>query len=201
MTRARPMPSYVLPRAPDGARGAEFIARLRAAIDELDLATLGDAARSVHDAWSQGRRVFVLGNGGSAATASHFVCDLHGMARGGPRLQAFSLTENAPLLSAIANDLGYERVFSEQIAANVRAGDVVVVLSASGDSENVVLAIDAARDAGARTIGILGFGGGRARERVDVAIVCSSHHYGVVESVHSAVTHLLTELVRGGETS
>jgi D-sedoheptulose 7-phosphate isomerase len=179
----------------------ELIGRLHGALDEIDLAALDAAARSIADAWIEDRRVFVLGNGGSAATASHFVCDLHGATRStqaARRLGAFSLTDNAPLFSALANDLGYERAFSEQVVANVRARDVVVVLSASGDSENVVRAIGAARDAGARTIGILGFGGGRALGLVDVAIVSSSRQFGIVESVHSAVTHLLAELVREG---
>jgi phosphoheptose isomerase len=184
MTTRRPSPSD------------EFLARLREGLDEIDVPAVEAAARSIGAAWRDGRRVFVLGNGGSAATASHFVCDLHNATRGPRRLGAFSLTDNAPVLSALANDLGYERVFSEQIAANAGANDVVVVLSASGDSENVLRAIGAAKDLGARTIGILGFGGGRARASVDVAVVATSKHYGVVESVHAAVTHLLTELVR-----
>jgi D-sedoheptulose 7-phosphate isomerase len=199
MTKAGPTPSH------------EFIRRLHGALDEIEVAAIEAAARSIGDAWRKDRRVFVLGNGGSAATASHFVSDLHGATRvtmgagppnprGGRRLGAFSLTDNVPLLSALANDLGYERVFSEQIAASVHAHDVVVVLSASGDSENIVQAIAAARAADAHTIGILGFGGGRARALVDVAIVSSSKHYGIVESVHSAVTHLLAELVRAEAT-
>jgi D-sedoheptulose 7-phosphate isomerase len=195
MTKAGAAPSREL-----GARerAEDLLARLHGALDELEVAALEAAAGSIGDAWREDRRVFVLGNGGSAATAQHFVCDLHGATRGRRRLSAFSLTDNAPLLSALANDLGYERVFSEQIDANARAGDVVIVISASGDSENVVRAITAARDAGARTVGLLGFGGGRARGLVDVAIVSSSKHYGVVESVHSAVTHILAELVREG---
>jgi len=177
-------------------KAREFLGRIHGALDELDVAKIESAARLIRDAWRDDRRVFVLGNGGSAATASHFVCDLHGATRGERRMGAFCLTDDAPLLSAVANDLGYEHVFSEQIAANVRKGDVVVVLSASGDSENVVRAVGAARTAGARTIGVLGFGGGRSLGLVDLAIVSSSKHYGIVESVHSAVTHLLASLVR-----
>jgi D-sedoheptulose 7-phosphate isomerase len=191
MTQAGSAPS----REP-GARALAFIGALQGELSELDVASIEAVAAAIGAAWREHRHVFVLGNGGSAATAAHFVCDLHGATRGRRPLGAFSLTDNAPLLSALANDLGYARVFSEQVTANVRAHDLVVVLSASGDSENVLLAIAAARDAGARTIGILGFGGGRARSLVDMAIVSSSKRYGVVESVHSAVTHLLAELVR-----
>jgi D-sedoheptulose 7-phosphate isomerase len=180
----------------DDTPARDFLAWLHSAIDEIDLTTLEAAARSICTAWREDRRVFILGNGGSAATASHFVCDLHGATRGGRPMGAFCLTDGASVLSALANDLGYEHVFSEQIVANVRAGDVVVVLSASGDSENVVRAATAARTARARTIGIVGFGGGRAAGLVDIAIVSSSKHFGVVESVHSAITHLLTLLVR-----
>jgi phosphoheptose isomerase len=174
----------------------EFRTTLHGALDEIDVATLQAAARLICDAWRDDRRVFALGNGGSAAAASHFVCDLHGATPGRRRLAAICLADNAPLVSALANDLGYQHVFSEQVAASVREHDVVVVISASGDSENVVRAISAARDAGAHTIGILGFGGGRARALVEVPIVSSSKRYGIVESVHSAVTHVLAELVR-----
>jgi phosphoheptose isomerase len=174
----------------------DFIRRLHGALDEIDLATVESAARSIGEAWREDRRVFVLGNGGSSATASHFVCDLHGATRGRRGMGVFSLTDDVPLLTALANDLGYERTFSEQIVANVRARDVVVVLSASGDSENVLRAIAAAREAGATTIGILGFGGGQALGRVDIGIVTAISHYGVVEAVHAAITHLLTELIR-----
>jgi D-sedoheptulose 7-phosphate isomerase len=186
MTNARALPS------------AEFLSSLHRTLDEIDLGAVEAAARAITEAWGQDRRIFVLGNGGSAATASHLVCDLHGVARGRRGLGAFSLTDGPAVLTAAANDLGYERAFSEQVTNNARAGDVVILLSASGDSGNIVRAIGAARDAGARTIGILGFGGGRARALVDIAIVVSAAHFGVVESAHAAVVHLLAEIVREG---
>lgn len=148
------------------------------------------------DAHRAGRAVFMMGNGGSAATASHFACDLQAAARGRRPLRGGSLNDNVPLLTALANDLGYENVFSEQIASNAAPGDVVIVLSASGDSQNILRAVRTAKEHGAVTVGILGFGGGAARDLVDHSIVVKSRRFGIVESVHNALEHLVTEAFR-----
>lgn len=173
-----------------------FLDEVRSALDEIDPQSVQAVVDALMDARRDGRRVFVMGNGGSAATASHFVCDLHAATRGDRRLGVFSLTDNTSLLTALANDLGYDRVFSEQVAANAGPGDVAIVISASGDSANVVRAVETAKSIGVRTAGLLGFGGGRSRSMVDLPVVISSRDFGVVESVHSTLAHLIASRVR-----
>lgn len=170
-----------------------FLGKVQDELRRLDLVAIDRAVELLAEAWRRQRRVFVMGNGGSAATASHLVCDLLGATRSVRPLAALSLTADVPLLTALANDHGYESVFAEQLAAQAAPGDVVIVVTASGDSPNVVRAIEAAQEAGASTIGLLGFGGGRARRRVDQAIVLESGEYGVVESVHATLVHLLAQ--------
>jgi D-sedoheptulose 7-phosphate isomerase len=138
-----------------------------------------------------------VGNGGSAATASHFVCDLVKTARGAGMapMRAFALVDNVPLLTAWANDCAYERSFAEQILALVEPGDIVVVISASGNSPNVVAALAAASTCGARTIGLLGFDGGAVRDLVDVAVHIPCDDYGLVEDAHAAIAHAMTTAI------
>jgi D-sedoheptulose 7-phosphate isomerase len=173
----------------------EFLGALRGALDEIDEADVRAVSEVLWTAYHDCRRVFVMGNGGSAAAASHFACDLNLATRQRKRLQAVSLNDNTALLTALANDFGYGEVFSEQLANLVTAGDVVIVISASGDSENVVKAVRLAGERGAVTVGILGFGGGQARELVDHHLTVSSRDYYVVESTHAALTHLLAGLL------
>jgi D-sedoheptulose 7-phosphate isomerase len=176
-----------------------YLAGLRRCLDALPIDQLAGVIEHLEQAYWAGRQVFVMGNGGSAATASHMVGDLaknilprEGGA-GGRRLRIMSLTDNVPWLSALANDLGYQRVFSEQIRNLVQAQDVVVVISASGNSPNILEALRAAREAGATTVGILGFDGGRALAMVDAYVLVASDNYGHIEDLHVVVAHLITQ--------
>ncbi|MBI4954145.1 MAG: SIS domain-containing protein [Myxococcales bacterium] len=175
---------------------ATFLAEVRASLEEVDAASVEHIAELLAEAWRRGARVFVMGNGGSAATASHFVCDLHGATRGERTLGVLCLSDSVPLLTALANDRGYENVFAEQLVAHARPGDVAIVLSASGSSENVVRAVHTAAARGVHTVAILGFGGGKLAELVEARVVVRSTDFGVVESVHATVTHLLAARVR-----
>ncbi len=181
-----------------------MIATTSVALSYLD--TLGEVVRSVPreplervlslllDARAEGRRVYVMGNGGSAAIASQFVCNLVKTAQGagGQPLRAFALTDNTPSLTAWANDTAYDQIFAQQIRALVEPGDVVIAISASGNSPNVVAGIQAARACGAQVIALLGFDGGRALALVDVAIHVPYDNYGLVEDTHMAIGHALT---------
>jgi len=120
-----------------------------------------------------GKRIFVMGNGGSAAMASHFACDLgKGTVREGKaRFKIISLNDNVPLLTAYANDFGYETVFAEPLASLAEPGDVAIAISSSGNSPNVLRAMDVAREHGLTTIGITAFEGGKLIEKVDVCVV------------------------------
>lgn len=150
------------------------------------------------EAYANGGHVYVVGNGGSATNATHFACDLSKatIVEGRARLRVTSLTDNVALLTAWANDTSYERVFSEQLQNLLNPGDVVIAISASGNSPNVVSAVRAARLMGAATIGLVGFSGGKLLETVDAAVHVPSHDYGVVEDCHSVLEHAITVSTR-----
>jgi D-sedoheptulose 7-phosphate isomerase len=160
---------------------------------EIDLSCLERAAVMLLTCQARGRVVFVVGNGGSAATASHFACDLSKGTRrdGPPTFHVVSLTDNVPLLTAWANDSGYERVFSEQLTALARPGDLLVAISASGNSPNVVAAVDAARSCGMAVVGLSGRSGGRLAHLVDALVTVPSDRIEVVEDAHLIVAHSL----------
>ena len=164
----------------------------------VDLDCLERVAVMLLNCQARARVVFVVGNGGSAATASHFACDLSKGTRrdGPPTFQVVSLTDNVPLLTAWANDSGYERVFSEQLIALGRPGDLLVAISASGDSPNVVAAIDAARSLGMAVVGLTGRSGGHLAPLADVVVNVPSDRIEVVEDAHLVVTHSLCVAVR-----
>jgi D-sedoheptulose 7-phosphate isomerase len=143
------------------------------------------------------RQVLIMGNGGSAATASHFACDLGKgtLMPGRPRFRVIALTDNMPLFSALANDFGYDRVFVEQLASLVQPGDVVVGISGSGNSANVVNAMLLAREVGATTVAMTGFDGGRLKGLVDVCVHVPNDCIEQVEDLHLMLEHLIcTEL-------
>ena len=165
---------------------------------ELDMEKLERVLQLLASARDQGRRVFVLGNGGSAATAIHMVCDQSkGTIRAGERrLRVISLADNMAVMTAWANDTSYEMVFCEQLANLLDPGDVVIALSASGNSPNVLRAVEYANQHGATTIGFLGFGGGKLKEMVQVDITVSCRDYGVVEDVHLSLNHILSQCLK-----
>src|SRR5437763_9848186 len=125
--------------------------------------------RLLEDAYHQGHRVFIMGNGGSAATASHFALDLakNTIMPGAPRLKAISLTDHVPLITAWSNDTAYEHIFAEQLANMIEPGDAVIGISASGNSLNIINALNVAKKSHAVTIGLLGAKGGKIKEMVD----------------------------------
>jgi D-sedoheptulose 7-phosphate isomerase len=149
-----------------------------------------------------GRRVYVMGNGGSAAIASQLVCNLTKTAHvpGCQPLRAFALTDNIPMLTAWANDTEYAQIFSRQIRALVEPDDIVIAISCSGKSPNIVAGVEAALGRGAVTIGLLGFDGGRALQLVHVAIHVPFNDYGLVEDAHMAIGHALTRAIWGGSS-
>jgi D-sedoheptulose 7-phosphate isomerase len=172
---------------------------LLAAVEEVASPERIEAIGEVlYRAYSHQKQVFVVGNGGSAATASHLACDL-GKNTISPNLRRFrilSLNDNVPLLTALANDVGYERVFSEQLVNLIRPGDVLVVLSGSGSSPNIVEAARYARQRAATVVALLGFDGGETLELADEHVLVPSEDYGLVEDVHMILAHVLTGYFR-----
>ncbi len=159
---------------------------------------LAEAAERLLDCCWRGGTVFVVGNGGSASTASHFACDLAKGTRtaGAPAFRVVALTDNAALMTAWANDTSYERVFAEQLAVLVRPGDTLVAISASGESPNVLLAAEVARGAGATTIALTGAGGGRLGHLADLVVPTPEGLIEQVEDLHLVMAHSLCVVLR-----
>lgn len=174
-----------------------YLDDLTRALASVEVDRVSEIVEVLWDAYQNDRQIFFLGNGGSAASASHIVTDLTKGALGhkgdfpARPVRAISLTDNLALLTAWANDVGFGHVFLGQLRPYLRKGDVVVGISASGNSENVLRAAEYAREVGATTIGLTGFGGGKLSKLVDVGIVVDSNHYGVVEDVHMQLGHLI----------
>lgn len=149
-------------------------------------------------ALAAGRKILIAGNGGSAADAQHFAAELVGrflMERRG--LPAIALTTDSSILTAIANDYGFERVFSRQVEALADAGDVVIGISTSGNSANILAALAAARQSGCTTIGLLGRDGGAIAARVDLALVVGCPETPHIQEMHVTIIHLLCTLIEG----
>ncbi|HZQ07178.1 MAG TPA: SIS domain-containing protein [Anaerolineae bacterium] len=141
------------------------------------------------------QHIFLFGNGGSAATASHFACDLgKGTIRHDkPRFRVTALHDNLPTFSAYANDHGYDRVFAEPLINLAAEGDLAIAFSGSGNSPNVLRAVEEAKTRGLTTIGFTGFEGGALKDLVDLAIIVPSRNMGHIEDVHLALTHALCQ--------
>jgi D-sedoheptulose 7-phosphate isomerase len=156
-------------------------------------------ASALLDAFAEQRTVYVFGNGGSAASASHMMCDMTKGAGGlsaSQRPRVMALTDNVSLISAWANDFGYERIFSEQLKTFVKPRDVVFAISTSGDSPNILLALNTAREYGAITVGLAGCRGGQMKALCDVCAVVPSENVQVIEDLHHAMMHSVFIAVR-----
>ncbi len=175
-----------------------YIGGLNTCLEELQKCDIEGVVGIIFDAYKKGRQVFIMGNGGSAATASHLARDLAiGTAVDGkPRLRANSLADNMAFITALANDIDYDSVFKERLIGQVKAGDVVIGISASGNSPNVLNAIEFAGNNGAATIGFIGFGGGKLKQLSHKSIVLSSRDYGQVEDAHVALAHIITYMMK-----
>ena len=177
----------------------QYFDNLKVAIDAISLDDIQRVAEALFKAYKNNKRVFILGNGGSASTASHMASDLgKGTLRNvydpdEKRFQVVSLTDNVATMTAFANDLSYDEIFIQQLRNYVQLGDVVIGISGSGNTPNVIKAILYAKQVGATTIGLLGFTtGGSAKNLVDYDITIKSNTYGVVEDLHLVLDHLLT---------
>jgi D-sedoheptulose 7-phosphate isomerase len=180
------------------ARIRDYLDRLTTTLESMPAESIERLSEMLYRAYVDGKQVFTLGNGGSASTASHMAADLAKNTIG-PNMRRFrimSLNDNIPMLTALSNDLGYENVFAEQLQNLIQPGDVLIVLSGSGNSPNVVKAMEYARSQSAEVGALLGFGGGRAAELADISILVESSDYGVVEDAHLVLNHILVEYFR-----
>lgn len=177
---------------------SRYISELQSSLSKLEQEPIQQVIETLHEARLNGRQVFIFGNGGSASTASHFVCDLAKNTRlsNYPHFRVIGLTDNIPLLTAYANDEGYENVFAAQLSSLIQPSDVAIGISTSGNSPNVLRAMDLAAQTNATTIGFTGFDGGHLSDLVDIEIHVASDCIEHVEDIHLMLEHLICSALR-----
>lgn len=168
----------------------------------LDLDALARVAAVLEEAQAKGRFIWVCGNGGSAATSAHIGCDFGKTAakRGAKPLKAVSLSDNTAFMTAVGNDLSFDETFSRQLENVVASGDVVILITGSGNSRNLIQAAKLARERKAKVVGLLGFDGGKLKALCDESLLVSSDQYGVIEDLHMSVAHILTFYLKQKKT-
>lgn len=181
-----------------GAFFTAYTAELARAAAAMDATSLDRAAALLRTAIRAQKMIYSCGNGGSCAISNHLLCDF---AKGiqtdtGFRPHVASLSANTELITAIANDMKYEEVFAYQLNTLAAPGDVLITISSSGDSPNIVRAIEVAKDHKMQTIAFTGFGGGRSAKMADVNVHVPSDNYGVIEDLHQSVMHVLAQALR-----
>lgn len=176
----------------------DYITRLQQTLSYMPTAPIEEAIHILHEARLASRTIFIMGNGGSASTASHFVCDLAKNTRT-PESRDFrvlGLTDNVASITAYANDEGYDQVFARQLSAFVQPHDVVIAISTSGNSPNVLEGVRVARAAGATTISFTGFDGGQLAAMSDLDLHVASNIIEHVEDIHLVLEHLICSVLR-----
>ena len=173
----------------------DYTTRLRGILESMDWTPVEILAQALSECWENKRRVFLCGNGGSAANALHVANDLHyGVGSGRQRgLRVQALTANTSVITCLANDLGYEEIFSHQLAVEGNSGDILVVLSGSGNSPNILKALEQAQKMGIRTFAILGYSGGKAKALADVPIHFQIDDMQISEDLQLIVGHMLMQ--------
>ena len=176
----------------------DYAEQIRRAFSALNLENLRSAAAILEGAMDRRSNIFVCGNGGSAAIANHFVCDHSKGIRSDtdvlPRVT--SLSSNVEILTAIANDFSYERIFEFQLSSLAAEGDVLVAVSSSGNSPNIIEVLKWARQNHVTSVALTGFEGGEARKVADVTLHVQAANYGVIEDVHQSLMHILAQYIR-----
>lgn len=171
---------------------------LKRTLDSLDRREVSDFIQALLDARDAGKQIFVMGNGGSAATASHMVCDFNKglVADGKPRFKFICLNDNMATLMAYANDVSYDDVFAEPLKNFMQPGDLVIGISGSGNSINVVKAIEWANDNGGKTFSLVGYSGGKLKQVSQRSIHVDIENMQIVEDVHIILNHMVMYAVR-----
>lgn len=172
-----------------------YAGRLSSVLAAAEWSGVGQLAEDMRLAWLDGRQVFLCGNGGSAGNAIHLANDfLYGVARSSGRgIRALALSANPAVVTCLANDLGYDHVYAEQLAVLAREGDILIVLSGSGNSPNIVNALECARNMGVKSYAILGYRGGKSKELADVSIHFPVEDMQIAEDLQLVVGHMLMQ--------
>jgi D-sedoheptulose 7-phosphate isomerase len=175
-----------------------YLVELEGVIRAISRAEVEAVAAALLENWRQRRQVFILGNGGSAATASHMANDLSKftIVEGQPRFRVMALTDNVPLLTAVGNDLSYADIFVEPLRNWLQPGDLVIGISASGNSPNVLKAAAYAKSQGARVVGFCGEPGGQLAQQADLKVIIPSRQIGQQEDGHMILDHVISLALR-----
>lgn len=175
-----------------------YLTHLQAAVTELPVELIDQIVHTLFETARRGNKVFICGNGGSASTASHFACDLakNTIVPGAPTFRVIALNDNMALMTAWANDTAYDNVFAAQMQPWIEAGDVFIGISCSGNSNNVLKAIDVAHHHGAVTVGFTGDVGGRLKDKVDLCILAPSPFIEQQEDIHLVLEHCICAALR-----
>jgi D-sedoheptulose 7-phosphate isomerase len=173
----------------------EYLEQLKELLNVFPHDKFEEIGRGLISAFKQEKHIFIMGNGGSGSTASHFACDIN---KGccfdlEQKFKVICLNDNIPTMLAYANDLSYNKVFVEQLKNFLQPGDVVIGISGSGNSENILQAVSYAKERGAKTIGLTGFDGGKLAQIADIPLVASVNDMQKVEDVHMIVVHMLMQ--------
>lgn len=170
---------------------------LKQSVDGLDRNAIISFVDLLLEARKNGNNIYIMGNGGSASTASHFTCDFNkGLSyKKDVRFKMICLNDNIATMLAYSNDLGYENVFVEQLKNFLKKDDVVIGISGSGNSKNILNAIEYANDLGAKTVGLTGFDGGKLKDIVDISIHADINNMQVAEDVHMTICHMLYSIM------
>lgn len=176
---------------------ANYLKELKYVIDNFSVDILGEIINAIKDVYKQNKKIFIMGNGGSASTASHFACDINkgvGQRLKNP-IKVICLNDNIPIMLAYANDLSFEDIFTEQLKNNIEGGDLVIAISTSGRSKNILKAINFANNCGAVTVGLTGGDGGLLAQLSKYALIIKSCDIQKIEDLHMIITHILMQVL------
>lgn len=171
---------------------------LQRGFKSIDVSNFEDIKNLLESAIKTNKTIYTCGNGGSTAISEHFVCDYLKMTATGTNIQPLvhSLSSNVPTITAIANDIGYEDIFSFQLDKFAKTGDVLLCVSSGGNSPNIIKAIEMAKNKKIKSIALVGFEGGKAKKISDYCIHIPSNNYGIVEDLHHIIMHILAQYIR-----
>ncbi len=190
------------------ARTNDYLTEVSQIASRLDRGDIDRSIQILYEAWKNDNQVFVIGNGGSASTSTHFACDLNKWVsdEADRKFRAFALVDNIPLMSALTNDNGWGEVYAEQLRNFFRKGDVLVAISVHGGSgsdkagpwsQNLLKAVKYVKDNGGKVVGLSGFDGGVLKTAADACVVVPAESTPQVEGMHLVLTHLMSEQLRG----
>ncbi|MBR2215099.1 MAG: SIS domain-containing protein [Selenomonadaceae bacterium] len=179
----------------------DYLEREIQVLQNLDQGAIKAAMEAIVTAWREGKTVYTMGNGGSASTASHMVCDFNkgvSEAVGKNKFRFNCLSDNTALTMAIANDIAYDDIFVFQLRGSVKPGDLIIALSGSGNSENVIRAVKYAKEQGAKIIALTGYNGGKLKELADYPLHVAVDDMQIAEDVHLIFNHLIMQVLSRG---